>query len=338
MQMPQQNEWTMLPFFVRLVATLALVLTLFLTARPDPAFAASQESPEQGAADSNAAGSNGAAPKSEAAEAWDAVKDTTNPALLEAFIKRFGTTFFAELAKARLAELKTAAVKARPSVPSLAPMPNNGVREHVALYEEDMSDAKGRRFEGSVIWHTEKIKINGKPDELAARADLEIPSRGLRMTMSLKRNLDSALPASHLVELTIAVSGDFDGGGVANVPGIMMKANEQARGSPLAGLSVKVTDGFFLDGLSATTSDRERNLKLLLERQWFDIPIVYASQRRAILAIEKGTTGDQVFKTVFTAWGQYPDSTQPEAATSEESTRDMPEEWKRSMTGRPKAP
>jgi hypothetical protein len=132
---------------------------------------------------------------------------------------------------ARPNELKAAAAKARPSAPSLPPMPKDGVRERVALYEEDLTDAKGRRFDGSVIWRTEKIKTNGKPDELAARADVEIPSRGLRMTMSLKRNLDPALPASHVVELTIAVSGDFDGGGVANVPGILMKANERVRPS-----------------------------------------------------------------------------------------------------------
>ena len=314
-------------------ATLVLTSALVLTSCPDVALAGSPASAGQGAGPAESA-----APKSEAAEAWDAVKNTTNPALLEAFIQRYGTTFFAELAMARLNELKAAAAKARPSAPSLPPMPKDGVRERVALYEEDPTDAKGRRFDGSVIWRTEKIKTNGKPDELAARADVEIPSRGLRMTMSLKRNLDPSLPASHVVELTIAVSGDFDGGGVANVPGILMKANEQARGSPLAALSVKVTDGSFLVGLSSQPSDRQRNVHMLLERPWFDIPINYVSQRRAILAIEKGGTGDQVFKMVFTAWGQYPDSTQPETAASEESKRTMPEEWKRTMTRGSKAP
>jgi hypothetical protein len=35
-----------------------------------------------------------------------------------------------------------------------------------------------------------------------------------------------------------------------------MKSNEQARGTPLAGLAVKVTDGFFLVGLSNVDADR----------------------------------------------------------------------------------
>jgi hypothetical protein len=32
----------------------------------------------------------------------------------------------------------------------------------------------------------------------------------------------------------------------------------------------------------------------------------YNKNRRAILAIAKGDSGDEVIKTVLTAWGQYP--------------------------------
>ena len=318
----------MLRFLMRVAAPAVLTLTLVLMALPGLAIAASPDSPQQGAGSSERA-----VPKSEAAEAWDAVKDTKNPALLEAFIARYDTTFFADIAKARLGELKAAVAKPAPPAPKLSPMPEDGVSEQAVLYEEDPTDAKGRQFAGSVIWRTEPV--DDKPDELAARADVDIPERGLRMTMLLKRNHDSSLPAAHLIELKLRFLAD--GSGIANMPGILMKSNQQARGTPLAGLSVKVTDGFFLDGLSAVATDRERNETLLLERPWFDIPIVYANQRRAILAIEKGDSGDQVFKTVFTTWGQYPASTQPKAAEPEESKRTMPEEWKRTMTGRSKA-
>jgi hypothetical protein len=95
-----------LRLIARFAATLVMTLTLFLAFCPEAAFSASPESPQQGVRYSEAG-----APKSEAAEAWDAVKNTTNPALLEAFIKRYRTTFFAEMAKARLAELKAAATK-----------------------------------------------------------------------------------------------------------------------------------------------------------------------------------------------------------------------------------
>jgi hypothetical protein len=102
------------------------------------------------------------------------------------------------------------------------------------------------------------------------------------------------------------VPADFDNGGIANIPGMLMKSNERARGMPFAGLAVKVTDGSFMLGLSdATAADRERNLNMLVERAWFDIPMNYTNHRRAILAISKGETGDRVFETVLTAWGQY---------------------------------
>ena len=44
--------------------------------------------------------------QSEAAEAWAAVKDTTSIGVAEAFITRFKDTFYAELARGRLEELK----------------------------------------------------------------------------------------------------------------------------------------------------------------------------------------------------------------------------------------
>jgi hypothetical protein len=87
--------------------------------------------------------------------------------------------------------------------------------------------------------------------------------RKFKITLLLKRNLDISLPASHVVELTFHLLPDFAGGGIGNVPGILTKSDELARGTALAGLSVKVTDGFFMVGLSDTATERERNLHSL---------------------------------------------------------------------------
>jgi hypothetical protein len=46
----------------------------------------------------------------------------------------------------------------------------------------------------------------------------------------------------------------------------------------------------------------QRNLRLLKERDWFDIPVVYTDGRRAIIAIEKGPPGERVFSDAFAAW------------------------------------
>ena len=190
-----------------------------------------------------------------------------------------------------------------------APLPGTqagaAVAQKVVLYEEDPSDPNGKRFVGSAIWRTESVTPGpGQPPELAIRADVEVPERKLAMTWSLRRNTDKTLPASHTVEIIFKLPTEFPSGGISNVPGILMKQAEQTRGTPLAGLAVKVTSGFFLIGLSSVDADKERNLQLLKDRSWFDIPVVYNNNRRAILAMEKGTPGERVFAEAFKVWKQ----------------------------------
>lgn len=178
------------------------------------------------------------------------------------------------------------------------------VAQRVVLYDEDPSAPQGKQYVGSVIWRTEAVKVPaGQPPDIGVRADIDIPERKIKMSLSIRRNTDASLPASHTAELTFQLPPDF-GTTIANVPGVLMKSNEQARGTPLAGLAVKVTDGFFLVGLSNVEADKSRNLQLLKERSWFDIPLVYANQRRSIIAIEKGAPGERAFNEAFTAWGQ----------------------------------
>jgi hypothetical protein len=205
---------------------------------------------------------------------------------------------------------KDAALAPRPKIADRVGQPPSSdqiapVAQRVVLYDEDPAEPKGKQYVGTVVWRTEQLKgASGKPGDLSVRADIEIPDRKFKMTMSFRRNTDTSLPASHTAELTFILPPDFVGGGVGNVPGILMKSNEQARGTPLAGLAVKVTDGFFLVGLSNVDADRSRNLQLLKERSWFDVPLVYSNSRRAIIAIEKGSPGERAFNDAFAAWGE----------------------------------
>jgi hypothetical protein len=195
----------------------------------------------------------------------------------------------------------------RPQPPAAAPQTQNGpaVAQRVVLYEEDPGNPQGKQYIGSAVWRTETVSPgSGLAPELQIRADVTIPERNMTVTWTLRRNTDQALPASHTIEIMFNLPPDFPGGGIANVPGVLMKESEQARGVPLAGLAVKVTNGFFLIGLSAVDADVQRNLQLLKERPWFDIPVVYNNGGRAILALEKGPPGDRAFADAFAAWGK----------------------------------
>jgi hypothetical protein len=187
---------------------------------------------------------------------------------------------------------------AAPGAPNAA-----AVAQRAVLYEADQNDPQGKRFVGSTIWRTETVSPGpGLAPELVIRADIEIPERHMTVTWSLRRNTDKALPASHTIELMFNLPADFPGGGISNVPGILMKDTEEVRGMPLAGLAVKVTNGFFLVGLNAGDAEMQRNVQLLKERQWFDVLIVYTSGGRAILTMEKGPPGDRAFAEAFAAW------------------------------------
>jgi hypothetical protein len=169
------------------------------------------------------------------------------------------------------------------------------------FYEEDVNTPEGKRSIGFVIWRAEmETPAAGKPSALVVRADVEIPGRAMNMTWTLRRNTGPGRPSSHTIEMTFGPP--LDSGGIFNVPGVLMKAAEQARGTPLAGLAVKITEGHFLLGLSAVPADKDRNIQLLNERSWFDIPIVFANKRRALLAMEKGSPGEHAFQKAFEAW------------------------------------
>jgi hypothetical protein len=191
------------------------------------------------------------------------------------------------------------------SAPNAANAPSASVAQKVVLYDEDPNDPQGKRYVGSALWRTETVSPGpGLAPEIAIRADVEVPERHMHITLSLRRNTDKALPASHTIEIMFNLPADFAEGGVNNIPGVLMKQDEQARGVPLAGLAVKVTNGYFLIGLSSVDVDQQRNIDLLKTRDWFDIPLVYTSGKRAILAMEKGVAGVRVFEEAFRAWGQ----------------------------------
>jgi hypothetical protein len=156
------------------------------------------------------------------------------------------------------------------------------------LYEEDQATPNGTRFAGSVEWRTER-PAPGTPrqPEVVLRAKIEIPEQKVQVRLSLRRNDNKQLPASHTFEIVFTLPQGFRHGGISNIPGLLMKQGETTRGVPLKGASVKVTTNFFLIGLSSVDADMQRNVQLLKEPGWLDIPIVYGDGKRAVLAVQK---------------------------------------------------
>jgi hypothetical protein len=175
--------------------------------------------------------------------------------------------------------------------------------ERAVLFEENKTPA-GARVDGVATWSIENAVSPGSGDtaELAVKAVVAIPDRQMTVTWSLQRNKDKSLPASHLIEVMFKLPADAPGGDVDRMPGILMKSGEMAKGTPLAGVGVKVEANFFVFGLSAAGADSDRNVELLENLDWIDIPMVHSDGHRAILAVAKGESGRQAFDAAFAAW------------------------------------
>jgi hypothetical protein len=189
--------------------------------------------------------------------------------------------------------------------PAALPSAKNNplIGQKVMLYEEDAAEPTGRSFGGSADWHTENVApAAGQSPAVTLRADIEIPEQGIGVRWTLRSNDDGAMSASHTMEIVFSLPPDFSHGGISRIPAVLMKQAEAAPGVPLAGLGVKVTPNMFLISLSSAEADAQRNVQLLKERSWLDIPIVYDDGRRAILAVEKGNAGDRAFSDAFAAW------------------------------------
>ncbi len=174
--------------------------------------------------------------------------------------------------------------------------------QKVFLYEERLGQTSPAAFQGTVTWSVQEGKgADGRP-EPSVQGLINVPDRGLTATITVSRNSDSSLPASHLIELAFQVPPNFEGGAIDNVQRVALKATEQDRGDALIAVPAKVTDDVYMVALNDFPDARKTNLDLLKNRNWIDIPVVYRNGRRALLTMEKGPTGTDAFNKAIAEW------------------------------------
>lgn len=173
------------------------------------------------------------------------------------------------------------------------------------------------RSDGTVQWRTEIVKTPDGRDDLAIRADVEVPNRNMNLKLLLRRNLDPSVPASHLIEMTFKTPPDFiDGGALQNAFAVSLEPKEMsASGDTLLGTSYKMTtDGEYVEALSNKPADICKNLAVLTSNVWLEVllngakrkPNVFLPVADQTLWFSKGKTGQLVFDAVFAAWDKTP--------------------------------
>ena len=155
-------------------------------------------------------------------------------------------------------------------------------------------------FSGTVEW-SEGVDELGLPTLIGHAS---IPARNLGVNVTIRKNADPSLPASHLMEVDFQVNDTFIGGTIANLPGVLLKDEELVPGTPLIGASARIVGNSFLFALSASPEDATTNADLLENRKWMDLAVVYGTGRNAIITLEKDETAQALFDKVFVAWAE----------------------------------
>lgn len=199
--------------------------------------------------------------------------------------------------------------EARPKTPApgAAPaQPDITVSQRAILYEENQSDARAQPIStaGHAVWRVETVNgAQGEPLQTVLRVNVDFPDAGLSLAMTMRKNTDTTLPASHTIELAFTnTSGAGEKRAVQNIGLLQFKDEEAARGSPVSGLPVRVRENLFLIGLSSLKSDVDRNTELLLHKNWLDLALTYTSGQRAVISFEKGGAGAQAVQNAFAQW------------------------------------
>jgi hypothetical protein len=171
------------------------------------------------------------------------------------------------------------------------------------LYEERLGQSAPTAIEGNVAWSVKEESPGGdaKPEPVV-QAQINVPERGLTALMTIKRNADSSLPASHVIEFVFSLPENFEGGSIDSVQRVSMKRNEQDRGDALIAVPAKITDDFHMIALNDFPEAVATNTELLRTRGWMDIPLTYRNGRRALLTLEKGAAGTEAFTKAMQAW------------------------------------
>ena len=140
-----------------------------------------------------------------------------------------------------------------------------------------------------------------KVADVAVSIDVEIPDKNLFLEILVNRSPEAKGVISHVIEFKFFTAERQLSEAVRDVLGILMKTDELSAGTELVGQVVPVQPGVFLMGLSGADADISKNMNLLRERSWLDIPIVFRNGVRGLLAVEKGATGQNAINELLRA-------------------------------------
>jgi hypothetical protein len=186
------------------------------------------------------------------------------------------------------------------TAPAAAPLP---VAHRAALLVEAKDETnKVNTYIGRVVWRAENVSSG--PDEplrTAVRAEIEIPEVKFGANVTIQKNFDRTLSASHTVKLVFTLGDGSPLGNIKQISALQMRQEDTPIGDTLEGITVPIVENSFLIGLARGGAEAS-NLERLQSRGWLDVPMVLASGLSAKLTLEKGPSGQRIFDDAIAAW------------------------------------
>ena len=107
---------------------------------------------------------------------------------------------------------------------------------------EQVGESGVEQVAGTLEWR-ETLDETGAP---GLSAIVTIDEAHLAAEVTLVKNNDPALPASHIFNATFAPGEGFEGAGVVQLAGVMMRQGEDLQGTPLPGAAASVVENQFI--------------------------------------------------------------------------------------------
>jgi hypothetical protein len=170
------------------------------------------------------------------------------------------------------------------------------------LVEAPEEAAKVKTYIGRVVWRLENaVSGPGQALSFGVRAEVDLADAGLQAVMSIQKNADATLSASHTIRIQFTPAAGGQVGGVKEIRMIEMRGEDMPNGDPLSGLTVQIAENAFLIGLMRGAAE-STNTELMRSRGWFDLPITLANGKRAKVTFEKGVSGDRILNDAMRQW------------------------------------
>ncbi|MCI4677188.1 hypothetical protein K9U39_13070 [Rhodoblastus acidophilus] len=162
-----------------------------------------------------------------------------------------------------------------------------------------------KTYVGTVVWRRDSVN-RGPNQQLssAIRAEIDVPDAGLKASMTIEKNYEPTLSASHTLTIRFEPAKDSAVGDVRAINVPEMRRDDAPRGAPLQGMQVDVAPNVFLVGLYS--SAEAQNVDMIRNLNWFDIPMSLANDKIAKVTFEKGAVGSQIINDVFKDWQNPP--------------------------------